>query len=176
MTMKRPAQSSGSPPKELFALLTTPWIIAVAFSLAVLLLVSILSLLWFTRRFPVSVAASTAVIHIIPAPSATLEPPTITPTPYSTPTSAIPPSPAPGVISVGSYVKISNTDGDGLRLRSEPGFKGNILLLGAEAEVFQVTEGPKDIDGYTWWYLVGPYDANRKGWAASNYLSVVQKP
>jgi hypothetical protein len=39
-----------------------------------------------------------------------------------------------------------------------------------------VEDGPKDVDGFTWWYLVGPYDASRRGWAVSNYLSVVQNP
>jgi hypothetical protein len=49
-------------------------------------------------------------------------------------------------------------------------------MLGAEAEVFQVSDGPREIDGYTWWYLVGPYDESRRGWAVANYLSVVQNP
>ena len=80
------------------------------------------------------------------------------------------------VIAVGAYVQISGTGGDGLRLRTDPGLDSEVRILGAESEVFQVEDGPKDVDGFTWWYLVGPYDASRRGWAVSNYLSVVQNP
>jgi hypothetical protein len=44
-----------------------------------------------------------------------------------------------------------------------------------DAEVFEVKEGPKEADGFTWWYLVAPYDTNRSGWAASKFLTVVPK-
>jgi len=61
-------------------------------------------------------------------------------------------------------------------LRSEPGLKGTVRFLGLEAEVFQVYDGPQQADGYTWWFLVAPYDANVQGWAVANYLNVVQNP
>jgi len=50
------------------------------------------------------------------------------------------------------------------------------LLLGSEAEVFRVQDGPREVDGYTWWYLVGPFDETRRGWAVANYLQIVQNP
>jgi hypothetical protein len=115
-------------------------------------------------------------LNVIPAPTATVPAPTMTVPPQLTPTSLVPPSPPPGVIAVGAYVQISGTGGDGLRLRTEPGLDNEVRILGSESEVFQVEDGPKDIDGYTWWYLVGPYDSSRRGWAVSNYLSVVQSP
>jgi hypothetical protein len=51
-----------------------------------------------------------------------------------------------------------------------------VRFLGLEAEVFQVSDGPRQVDGYTWWFLVAPYDASVQGWAVANYLAVVQNP
>lgn len=73
-------------------------------------------------------------------------------------------------------MQIVGTGGDGLRLRTEPGLDSQVRLLGAEAEVFQIREGPQDVAGYTWWYLVAPYDESRQGWAVSNYLALIQNP
>jgi hypothetical protein len=50
------------------------------------------------------------------------------------------------------------------------------LFIALEAEVFQIEDGPSQADGYTWWYLVAPFDASHHGWAVSNYMNVVQKP
>ncbi len=78
-------------------------------------------------------------------------------------------------IAVGVYVQIVGTGGDGLRLRDQPGLGGKVLLLGSEWEVFRVEDGPRDADGYTWWYLVGPFDETRRGWAVANYLQVIDQ-
>jgi len=153
-----------------------PWVVGGAFIVAFILLGATLSFLWFTRPGPQEVGKATAVMNVIPAPTATVPAPTATALPQSTPTSLVPPSPPPGVIAVGAYVQISGTGGEGLRLRTDPGLNNEVRILGAESEVFQVEDGPKDVDGFTWWYLVGPYDASRRGWAVSNYLSVVQNP
>ena len=51
-----------------------------------------------------------------------------------------------------------------------------LKFLGAESEVFQVKDGPRSADSLTWWYLVAPYDANRNGWAAADFLAVIEKP
>jgi hypothetical protein len=80
------------------------------------------------------------------------------------------------VLAVGAYVQIAGTGGDGLRLRAEPGLQSRVLFLALEAEVFLVTGGPRDADGYTWWYLEAPAEKSRQGWAASNFLAVVQNP
>ena len=93
-----------------------------------------------------------------------------------TPSSEAPPSPVPGLISIGAYVQVGGTGGDGLRLRLAPGLASQVRLLGSEAEVFRVDEGPIEMDGYTWWYLVGPFDESRHGWGVSNYLLQVEKP
>jgi hypothetical protein len=68
------------------------------------------------------------------------------------------------------------TGGKGLRLRVEPNLEAEVRLLGADDEIFEVQEGPQQSGGYTWWYLVGPYDEARHGWAVEDFLIVVQNP
>jgi hypothetical protein len=80
---------------------------------------------------------------------------------------------AVGGIAVDMYVQITGTGGDGLRLRSGPGTNNPPRFLGYEAEVFRVKDGPTMADGFTWWFLEAPYDPNRAGWAAADYLAVV---
>ncbi|MDD5371451.1 MAG: hypothetical protein PHQ40_20425, partial [Anaerolineaceae bacterium] len=124
------------------------------------------------------IMAATPVVTLIPAP--TLTPAIAIPTNgISTATPTLSPSqqsPASGSIQIGTYVQIGDTGGAGLRIRSDPGVSSSALFLGLESEVYQVTKGPQQKDGYTWWYLVAPYDKNRSGWAAANYLVVIQRP
>ncbi len=82
-------------------------------------------------------------------------------------------APVVGGISVGKYVQITGTEGVGLRLRAGPGTNSEPRFLGMDSEVFRVKDGPKTADNYTWWFLEAPYDPNRSGWAAANYLKVV---
>ena len=115
-------------------------------------------------------AQPTAGLTIIPANTSTpLALPNAPGSPSATPANGD----SQGGIAVGMYVQISGTGGEGLRLRSGPGVKFTPLFLGMEAEVYLIKDGPKDADGYTWWFLVAPYDQNRKGWAASKYLTIV---
>lgn len=155
-----------------------PWLILGMIAFGVLLLASTLFLLWVTRPSQPVDGAPTAVMTVIAAPTATPTTPPPTPTSPVTPTtSANPlPLPPPGDISVGAYIEITGTGGDGLRLRTEPGLNSEVRLLGSESEVFAVRDGPRDVDGYTWWYLEGLADATRRGWAVSNYLRIVQNP
>ncbi len=127
-----------------------------------------------------TIAEPTVVMQVIPAPTATIpglptpmESPT--PTPTAQPKGELSTPGANEQIKTGDYVQIANTGGDGLRIRSGPGTQNPALFLGMDAEVFQVMDGPKTADNITWWYLAAPYDENRKGWAASNYLAVVAK-
>jgi len=111
-----------------------------------------------------------ADLTMIPAPTATSSAPA-TPTidPFA-------PSPTPAGLAVGSYVQISGTEGQGLRIRSKPGLNGEFVFLGYDSEVFVVQDGPQTVDGYTWWYLVAPYDNTRAGWAASDFLTFIPAP
>ena len=152
------------------------WVIGGALILALLLFTVTLVLLWSLRGEPDIATPATAVLNVIYQPSST--PTVTTPTPASdaTATQPAPPSPPPGIITLGAFVQISGTGGDGLRLRNEANLQSNVLLLGLESEVFQVQDGPRSGDGYTWWYLVAPYDDTVGGWAVANFLEVVQNP
>lgn len=135
----------------------------------------LLFLLWIYWTQPQSTPTTLTGLEamtIIPAPSATV-PVTPTPTPDNVATAA---TPGPDGIIIGGYVQISGTDGQGLRLRSEPGLKGTLLFLGFDAEVYIIRDGPREADGFIWWKLEAPYDTTRTGWAAANYLSVIPPP
>jgi len=111
-----------------------------------------------------------ADLTVIPAPTSTSgAPATATIDPFA-------PTATPTGIAVGNYVQITGTGGDGLRIRSDPGLNGASQFLGYDSEVFLVKDGPRQIDGFTWWYLVAPYDQTRAGWAAADFLSYVPAP
>jgi hypothetical protein len=118
----------------------------------------------------------TALVTTIPGPTSTAYNPTPTAGEEPTPTSNLPPSPMPGLIGVGGYVQITGTEGSGLNVRSAPGLDMSVNFLALDAEVFEVRQGPKVVDDITWWYIVTPVDESRNGWAAANYLSVVDNP
>jgi hypothetical protein len=115
-----------------------------------------------------------AVSTVITAPP--LEP-TTDPTPSAEITATLPegvPSDPGGSINIGITVQISGTEGQGLRLRRDPGKNSTPIFLGAENEVFEVVDGPASADGFNWWYLKAPADSTRQGWAVANYLLPVQ--
>ncbi len=139
-------------------------------------LLLILTFVWIDWTAPPApdAAGLVAVETVIPAPIST-EQPGATPTydPYApTPT----PTAAPGQFRLGVYVQISGTQGEGLRIRSQPGLTGEQLFLGFDTEVYTVIDGPRDIDGYTWYNLAAINDQTRIGWAASNFLTLIPKP
>jgi hypothetical protein len=146
------------------------WVILVSILIAGgLTLLVALALFLSPPPAPAAAGLDTA-LTVIPAP-------TFTPTPTRvletlTPT---PPQSIDG-ISIGSYVQISGTEGSGLRLRSGPGTSNPPRFLGMESEMFQVVDGPKESDGFIWWFLEAPYDPGRSGWAAASFLTVVNNP
>jgi hypothetical protein len=115
---------------------------------------------------------ASAILTIIPAPTSTPHfiPPTVTPFP---PTPTTSPTPAPGQFAVGVYVLVINTGGEGLNIHAEPSINAKVLFSGNDAEVFLITDGPLDAEGFTWWRLSASYDATRTGWAVQNYISVI---
>ena len=146
------------------------WTIFGALAIAgCLLLVTLISIGWTRPRQAGDQGFVPADLTIIAPPTAT-----INPTPTGTPSGTT--TPPAGQIGVGAYVQISGTEGSGLRIRSAPGLNSNTVFRGEEAETFQVKDGPQQADGYTWWYLVAPYDNTRSGWAAADFLSVVPSP
>jgi hypothetical protein len=145
--------------------------------LAFLLLVATLVIIFWVNPviFKPDTAPFTSAFTIIPAMTST--PRYVTPS--LAPVSPTPPptnTPLPGTIALNTYVQITGTGGDGLRLRASPGLSSDPLFFGNESEVFLVTDGPAHADGYTWWYLTAPYDQTRAGWAVATFLAYIPSP
>ena len=127
----------------------------------------------FLGRHPAPGSSAVPEVTRIAAPTLTpiVVDPTRTPTPTPTSIFFLP----EGVIGVGIYVQVTGTGGAGLRMRGEPGLDGPINFSAMDSEVFLVIEGPVDADGYTWWHLEAPYDRNRNGWSAAEFLSPIKE-
>lgn len=154
------------PPIELFNIWSCSGILIIA---GCLLVVTLVSIGWFARR-PSEQAG------FVPADLTIIAPSTSTATAAPTPTPAGTATVPAGQIGVGGYVQITGTQGAGLRIRSAAGQSSDTVFLGEESETFQVKDGPKQADGYTWWYIVAPYDSQRAGWAAADFLAPVAPP
>ncbi|MBI5945656.1 MAG: SH3 domain-containing protein [Chloroflexi bacterium] len=137
----------------------------------ILLIVTLIIIGWTSPRFSPDVGFAPADLTMIPAPTHT---PNVTAVPTNDPLTT--PTLAAGTIGIGGYVQINGTEGEGLRIRVTPGLNSETVFRGEEAEVFLVKDGPQTADGYTWWYLVAPYDETRAGWSAADFLAVVPSP
>ncbi|MEA4811265.1 MAG: hypothetical protein VB108_01695 [Anaerolineaceae bacterium] len=141
----------------------------------ILLGLAMLLLQWSGRQSLAQAATLTPLpVTVIPAPTET--PLIITPTGImpATPTSA--PILPPGVMAVGAYVKVSNTGGAGVRIRHDATTDSLTQFIAMDEEVFEVIGGPVEKNAFTWWQLAAPYDKNRTGWAAQEYLTLIDLP
>ncbi|MBI3151608.1 MAG: SH3 domain-containing protein [Chloroflexi bacterium] len=138
---------------------------------ATLLIITLIVIGWTSPRFSPDVGFAPADLTMIPAPTHT---PNVTVVPTNDPLAT--PTFDPTAININGYVQITGTEGEGLRIRSAPGLETETVFRGEEAEVFVVKDGPQSVDGYTWWYLVAPYDETRAGWAAADFLAVIPSP
>jgi len=147
------------------------WVILGALVLAgMLTLITAIVIGLTSARQTSDVGFAPADLTVIPAPTGTSgAPPTPTVDPFASPTS-------PAGIAVNNYVQITGTEGQGLRIRAEPGLDGSFQFLAYDSEVFIVQDGPREVDGYVWWHLVAPYDETRVGWAAADFLTYVPAP
>lgn len=124
-----------------------------------------------------------AVVEVQPTVVLTVIPP-LTPTPrFSTATPFLTATATqaaqvlgPGGFTLGSYVQIAGTSGDGLNIRANAGLNAEVLFLGFDAEIFEVRDGPVQADGFNWWLLITPVDEARAGWAADAFLEFVENP
>ncbi len=140
---------------------------------AVLLVLTFALIVW-TAPAPPDAAGLMAGVTSIPMPTTTPVP-EATPTfdPYaSTPT----PTLSPGEFPIGTLIQISGTQGEGLRIRSDPGLNGKQLFLGFDTEAYTILDGPQEMDGYTWYYIAAINDQGRTGWAASSFLTQIINP
>lgn len=113
-------------------------------------------------------------LTILPAPTET--PITIIPTSIFTPTPTPELGPPPGIMGIGAYAKVSNTGGAGLRIRQSATTDSLTQFIAMDEEVFKIIGGPVDSNGFTWWQLEANYDKNRTGWAAEEYLTLINLP
>lgn len=136
-----------------------------------LVLISVVIL--FLGRDTSPSASAVPEVTMIAAPTLTPKvlDPTRTPTPTPTSIFFLP----EGVIGVGIYVQVTDTGGAGLRMREEPGLSSSINFSAMDSEVFLVIDGPVSADGYTWWHLEAPYDQNRNGWSAADFLTPIKE-
>jgi hypothetical protein len=81
-----------------------------------------------------------------------------------------------GEIQIGSTVMVTGTEGAGLLIRRGPGQSFEADYLGEEGELFVVEDGPREGDGFTWWYISDPLNSDRAGWASQDFLQVVEPP
>ena len=151
--------------------LVNKWVILGALAFAgLLLLITAVAIGLTSARRNSEVGFVPANVTVIPAPTGTSgAPPTPTIDPFASPTS-------PTGIAIGNYVQITGTEGQGLRIRAEPGLGGEFQFLAFDSEVFVIQDGPREVDGYVWWYLVAPYDESRVGWAAADFLTYIPEP
>jgi hypothetical protein len=144
-----------------------PWWTLALGAVQALAVVAVVWVAIYTAPLPTLPAEAVApYFTVFPPPSLTPVPPTLTLTPYYTPTISLP-TVIPGTIGVGAMVEATE---DGLRLRDAPSLQGRILAQASAHELFTVVDGPRSADGYTWWLLQGVYDTTRQGWAVENYL------
>jgi hypothetical protein len=149
------------------------WVVLAAGLIGIGLFLFTLLTLLLSRPPRQELPQATAMINRIAVPTATAPLPTATLT--AAPTDPVN-QPSGAGLAVGVSVRITGTGGDGLRIRSQPGLSGEVLMIAPEEEVFQVTEGPVEADGYRWWRLVSQSDPARSGWGVSDYLDKVTQP
>jgi hypothetical protein len=164
--------------RRIIGRIITPWTILGSLFIGFSLMAISMFVIWLIMPDPVPAGIPTAAMTIIANPTATPTQvlPTATPMPTSTLAPTPLPTPEPGNLAIGAYVEIKGTGQDGLRLRMEPGLASKVRFIGQESEVFRVEDGLVDLDGYSWWYLVAPFDESRNGWAVSNFLVIIQNP
>ena len=126
---------------------------------------------------PVGVTPTPVIIVITPTPTIGLQPLVETPQAISTlsPTPEPPPATPQAVIALGGMVVVSGTEGSGVAIRQGPGTSYQLMTIGGEGEVFLVQDGPRENDGYTWWLIVDPQNADRAGWAVGDFLQVAEQ-
>lgn len=170
-----------SPQSSSRAALSVPlWALAFISALFVVACIALWAFVLVTRPARGSSPTPSAVFVVLTVEGTVAAGPTATlmfgetPTPELTPT--VPPPPVEGTVQIGSLVQVANTGGDGLRLRLEPGLNAEVNYLALEFEVLQVQDGPREADGFTWWFLVAQADATRNGWGAENWLQLVRGP
>ena len=72
------------------------------------------------------------------------------------------------IVPGGQTCVISNTGGDGVRLRTDSSKNAAVQTTVPEGAVVQVTNGPKDADGITWYQV---QYSGQSGWVDADFVS-----
>lgn len=149
-----------------------PWVVISGLVISIILLtITCLSVVLF-RTVTSSAVDPTAVVRYIPAPTSTQ-----TPLPQNSETQATATTLPPGEnLSLGISIRVEGTGGNGLRLRSTAGLSGQIVYLVKDGEDLIIDDGPKEIDGYTWWHVKSLTDSKISGWGVADYMINIQNP
>ncbi|HHE70741.1 MAG TPA: SH3 domain-containing protein [Chloroflexi bacterium] len=121
--------------------------------------------IWLFTRAPgvPTDARPTATVYTITPSPPSAAPPALTPTPSS-----------PNSIGIGARVKVSGTGNAGLSMRAAPSTTAERIDIAQEGEVLLVVGGPKEADGYRWWFVRDELNTQREGWVAADYLVPAQ--
>lgn len=104
---------------------------------------------------------------------------TFTPGPTSTPPPLDEPTPEPtvagdgetggGEIAVGGTARVANTGGSGVNLRAGSGTTFDVVQVLPDDTPLEITEGPIDADGYTWWKV--RLEDGTEGWLVQEFMA-----
>jgi hypothetical protein len=177
-----PSPPGIEPPDESGPGLTVPWW---AFVIVILAVAAITCGMWYlvlANRSGLStdLGPSPTPIFVVITSSPTLGPAedgatqeaTTAPT-AAQPTNTPPPTVAAD-ITLGSQVAIKGTEGSGLAVRQGPGVEYTYFFVANDGERFVVEDGPREADGYIWWYIADPANPDREGWAAQDWMEIAQ--
>ena len=79
----------------------------------------------------------------------------------------------PVPLALGMQVAVFNVGADELNVRNQPSVFGSQVLFRAPAGTrFDIIDGPRQADGYTWWQLHDPA-FQVSGWAVARYLQAL---
>jgi hypothetical protein len=116
----------------------------------------------------------TATFTVGPPPTLTPLPqvqPTVAPLPTVVPTATLP----PGEFRPGVIVEVVGVGLNGLNIRAGAGTGAVLLFVAPERTRFMIMSGPQNASGLEWWEVREVNAPNRTGWAARNYLQVVDQ-
>lgn len=150
-------------------------VILAIFLLGFFLTAITLVMLWFSRPERAAIGEPTAILMVTALPRLTSAPTEGLPT--ATQALDVPlTDETPADLAVGAFVVVQGTEGGGLRVRAAPGLSEGVRFLASEGETFEIKDGPRNVDGYTWWRLASSSSAERSGWAVADYLKITQAP
>ena len=137
-------------------------------------IVLLIAVVFISLWNPFTPSTEPTTVEILPTATPALPTPVAFPTATPTPKPTSTPTPSvPAEIGVGVYVKVINTEAEGLRFRWGPGLNTVTKKFVEDGAILKVLDGPDEADGLTWWRLEDPAEEDEDlkiGWAADEWL------